>query len=42
MNPLGKNLLKTWIKDDENWLILVAKLGNKLEIENVLAQGTPL
>ena len=37
MNPLSKDLLKTSIKLDENWLKLVAKLGNKLEIENVLA-----
>ena len=42
MNPLSKDLLKTSIKLDENWLKLVAKLGNKLEIENALAQGTPL
>ena len=37
MNPLSKDLLKTSIKLDENWLKLLAKLGNKLEIENALA-----
>ena len=46
INPLGKNLLKTWIKHDKKLakikhdkisLKLVAKLCNKLEIENVLA-----
>ena len=42
MNPLSKDLLKTSIKLDENWLKLLAKLGNKLEIENALAYGTPL